>query len=383
MNLTKEILRLEAEEMRKPAKNDSFVKAVRKCIQYTLSHPLSVWESYLPAKTSPNKISAAILAGGGLGDILRTNVLLQAFSVQYPEFIFDVFLNEPSHGPFLFGKLGNVRNFYYEHFFRPRKYYYAFGLDTLQLTRIIWQKKDKIPPALLQIRGKINSLLDMYQKHGEHAWHYIVRESVLHGKDYLDMLALSAGIETLGIKKPLVHIQKNNPLQGKKYITFSTSSNIRDGLNETATKCWPVPHWQELIEKIKNTYPQLKIVQLGEQNTTPIHGADVSLLGKTNMETAFAILKDAILHIDCDCGLMHAAQAVETKCCILWGPTCREYVSYSENCNIAAPFCGNCWHITEDWNKKCPLGFPKAQCMHSLTAEAVFQQISDLLKTNL
>lgn len=365
------LLLLEQKNYQKEAKKDSVARALRKGISYSLKHPAEAWHMFSAAGTC----TAALKAMGGLGDILRANALLKQFYTEYPQFTFDVYLHNPRQGKFLFASLPNVRGIYYEHFFILLQNRYLFSLDTLQLSSVRYKDFNKLPRAMLEARQKIQDMLNIYAKHGEHAWGYIARIATARGLDFMDLLFQSAGLSGAGDKKAVLQVNTPNPLAGKKYITFSTSSNKRDGLHSLASKCWPYAYWEELLVLLKQAYPSYDFIQLGEANTIPQAQANTSFLAKTDLETACAILQGAFLHIDCDCGLVHFAHSLNVPCVALFGPSSAAFVGYRGHENISSPYCGNCWHTTDEWNHRCPLGFPRAECMYSLTPDMVFKKI--------
>lgn len=368
------LLALETQAAEKPAEKVRLFRVVRKAVKYAFGQPKNALKTCL---NKPGKNTAALCANGGLGDLLRANAMLAQFYKEFPQYSFDVYVHNPALGRFLFGALPNVRMVHYEQFFYLFYRRYAFALHTMQLTRI-WG--DRLPLKLTENRLKVKPFIDDYAAHGEHVWHRISRLSAAKNLDFMDLLCATAGLKESGDKTARLKFSQQNPLKGKNYFTFSTSSNIRDGVNTEATKCWPQEYWRKLIALIAKAYPGLQAVQLGERNATPIPGADSNYLGHTDLQTACAILQEAKLHIDCDCGLIHFARAVHTPCVALFGPTPAVFVGYKENLNLSAPYCGNCWHVTDDWNKKCPLGFSYAKCMQTLTPQAVFETIQTLLK---
>lgn len=368
------LLVLEAQNALKPATKDNLARTLRKAAKYAFRHPKLALQTCL---NNPSAQVAALCANGGLGDLLRANAMLAQFYKEFPQYTFDVYVHNPELGQFLFGALPNVRALHYEQFFYLFYSRYAFALHTMQLTRV-WGKK--LPDELAKNRLKAKPLIEDYQDHGEHAWHRVTRLAEERHWDFMDLLCLTAGLKQAGDKTARLTVTRENPMKGKKYFTFSTSSNIRDGIHTAATKCWPQEYWQELLSLIRRHFPDTQAVQLGEKNAAAIPGADCTYLGNTDMQTACAILQGSRLHIDCDCGLVHFAHALHTPCIALFGPTSAAFVGYQTNLNLQAPYCGNCWHVTDDWPKKCPLGFSGAKCMYSLSAAQVLEGVTKFLK---
>lgn len=57
----------------------------------------------------------------------------------------------------------------------------------------------------------------------------------------------------------------------------------------------------------KKVFPNVKIVQLGTAKCPAIVGVDYDMRAKTTLKEASAILANAKLHIDADCGFVHIA----------------------------------------------------------------------------
>src|SRR5262249_55033308 len=134
------------------------------------------------------------------------------------------------------------------------------------------------------------------------------------------------------------------------YVTvhdgFDNSLRLAPG---SATKCWPLEHWSELVRRLKQALPHLRIIQLGGRNSRSIPGVDLNLVQRTSLSQVPWILKHARLHIDGDSGLVHMARALHTRSLVLFGPTNRDYFGYDQNINLASSACANCWWSTPTW----------------------------------
>lgn len=53
-----------------------------------------------------------------------------------------------------------------------------------------------------------------------------------------------------------------------------------------------------------------------------LHGIDVNLIGKTDWDDLKILLKNALYHIDGECGMVHLRKALKTgPSVVLFGPT--------------------------------------------------------------
>lgn len=170
-----------------------------------------------------------------------------------------------------------------------------------------------------------------------------------------------------------------------KFITIqrgaTPSSYVKEG-----PKLWPIEHYEELIRLLKQIYPDQVIVQLGEStdHCRYLNGADINLIGKTDWEDLKILLKNAWLHIDGECGMVHMRRALSGgPSVVLFGPTPMKYYGYDENINIRSDCCPHwCARLTDTWQERCALGKPKPPCMEGIHPAMVMSEIIawDILK---
>ena len=177
------------------------------------------------------------------------------------------------------------------------------------------------------------------------------------------------------------NILKNNNIP-KKYITIHRGVDANH--NDYSTKLWPIDYYEILIRIIKKEFPNICIVQLGvnEERCPRMRGIDVSLVGKTSIESLAYVLKESAFHIDCEGGQVHLRKAIGGgKSIVLFGPTSPEFFGYKDNMNIRTNACDMCceW-VTRNWQDKCIRGYKHADCMYSIIPEKVFGYIQDDLR---
>lgn len=141
---------------------------------------------------------------------------------------------------------------------------------------------------------------------------------------------------------------------------------------------WPVEYYQKLISLIKTKRPDLKIIQIGFDYQDAIKGTDLNLQGKTTVAELLFLLKHSKLLISQEGGCAIARHFLSGKeSCILFGPTNKNFLGFSENLNIAANVCPGCEWVVRNWVDKCIRGRTEPECMYSITPEYVFGQLKN------
>lgn len=180
------------------------------------------------------------------------------------------------------------------------------------------------------------------------------------------------------IFKPENSVLSNYKLKKRGYITLQRGVNPFSGTTE-APKMWPKEYYEELVILLKQRYPEIKIIQLGEskERCESISGVDLNLVGETDWDDLKVLLKNALYHIDGECGMVHLRKALKAgPSVVLFGPTPIEFFGYNDNINISTSACNHwCAALTTSWQKKCLLG--KAKCMYSITPLLVIEKIKD------
>lgn len=157
-------------------------------------------------------------------------------------------------------------------------------------------------------------------------------------------------------------------LENRKYITVHNGSDEARG-----SKCWATKNWVALTKILKDK--GYAVIQLGRKGDDIIEGA-INMVAKLTIKESTAIIKYAQFHIDTECGLVHIANAVKTRCIVLFGPTPLHFFAYKDNINIETPFhCKGCWWTSGFWFRECPrISFLSDTCMDYITPEIVMQK---------
>lgn len=164
------------------------------------------------------------------------------------------------------------------------------------------------------------------------------------------------------------------------YITINRAVGSLE--NNTNPKLWPKPYYEKLIHLIKRHYPNLKIVQIGSgSNFGRFRNVDIDFVDKIDLHQTKALLKNSLLHIDSEGGLVHMNHFLNGVSVVLFGPTSINVFGYDKNINIKGDGCQyNCEWVTQNWYKKCIKGDEIPSCMKSILPDMVFCKIDEYLK---
>lgn len=158
----------------------------------------------------------------------------------------------------------------------------------------------------------------------------------------------------------------------EKYITINYGGGVvANSMNNEIAKEWPFSYLEKFVKLFKEKYPQVGVIQLGSTGTPNVYGVDAYFLGE-NLELVKYILRDSLVHIDKEGGLVHLATQLGTKCIVCFGPTQEEYFGYPENINLKAGNCHGCFCLYDGFDV-CARGMEKPECMWSITPEMVMR----------
>jgi SAM-dependent methyltransferase len=148
-------------------------------------------------------------------------------------------------------------------------------------------------------------------------------------------------------------------------------------LSTTVTKCWPIYHWNRLVALLKQKFPDILVVQVGADNSRPIEGVDRDLRNRTTLDEVAWVIKQSLLHIDGESGLVRLSHALHTRSVVLFGPTSKTFFGIDAHINLSSEKCSDCWWATQGWLSQCPRGLETPECMDSITPERVAEHVQD------
>ena len=163
------------------------------------------------------------------------------------------------------------------------------------------------------------------------------------------------------------------------YVTINYGNGASSkGQKQIVSKQWPKEYFERLAELLKQAYPHIELVQLGDKSADNLDHMDRYILGE-DLELVKYILKGSLLHIDIEGGLMHLATQMGTKCVCILGPTQKELFAYPQNINIVSEKCHGCYCLYDN-TYQCARGLEKPECMYDLTPDKVMNKIQQYFK---
>ena len=338
-----------------------------------------------------DRTTIALLVSGGIGDYLVVARFLRDLAAEIEPARFDIFCSNPAVGDWVFAAVPGFNKCHSEFLFTVQSVVGHYDL-ALRASQFVTADDDCIDWAGLQKSKRLQQVvtnltrarrpLETFIEHHPHldasfarrvVFDNLTRETFLHymagityGGPRFDLKTDDAIVDQLGLRdRPFVTI--NNGFDAGFIITGTAS-----------TKTYP--HGDELCRLLKERFPDLTIIQIGNATSQPLANADINLISKTSLAAAAALVQHASLHIDNEGGLVHVASAFGTRCCVLFGPTPADYYAYEDNINILPNFCGGCWWSTETWMDVCPRGFKTARCLSEQLPADVVAQIAAVWK---
>lgn len=215
--------------------------------------------------------------------------------------------------------------------------------------------------------------------------------NLFSGKNYYSFCDVfdNLGITESFVSSVFIDIDEDEYLQSlglndSLYITLNTGENATY-IGKGNTRTWPYSNWRRLTQMLKEQYPDIKTVQIGTKTSEfDDISAGINLAGTTNLEQAKALLKNALLHIDYEGGLVHMRHILRGgTSLVLFGSTSIEQHEYSENINLRTNVCPACEWTASDWGFHCPRGFAEPLCMTSITPKMVMNKVANYLESRL
>ncbi len=343
-----------------------------------------------------NELNIAFKLGGGLGDYLIAANFIVLFReyIGYDKIRIDVFGKEDWVSA-IFKDSRSINNYYTGGLLLDGNKDYDFIISLTREPIILSAKKNKI----YEYSSAAFELMQIYEKEGCRKKEAYSNRPSLDGQllalsiiekykrcsqpDIMHKLGMNEQFSyTLPINLSEEQYLNEIGLGTKNFITIHRGVHEHD--SKESVKQWPTAYYNILVEKIKKSFPEITIVQLGfsKERCPLFDNIDVDLIGKTSMEQVKVILKNSALHIDGEGGLVHLRHALQGgKSIVLFGATSPEFYGYSENINLRGTGCSHwCEWLTTTWQAKCSRGFYRPPCMYSLTPDIVFNEVKTLLE---
>ena len=180
---------------------------------------------------------------------------------------------------------------------------------------------------------------------------------------FLECYALNCGLK---IDKPFIKEQECEVPDGD-YITFH-------GAKDFQSKSYD--HWQEVIDIIKASYPELKIVQIGASKDNPVYENTINYISKTNFNESAYLMKRAKLHFGIDSFPVHLASCFEIPSVVVYSHT------YKEQCYPFFTKLKNLRLIQAPLNTPRPSYNSREEnpCINNVRPLEIFESIEELLE---
>ena len=331
-------------------------------------------------------LRVAVHGTGSLGDFLSHTMLIQEFCRRYGPVQIDFYTHPKKVGEakFIFAQTHFVRTVLSVQYLPVLRQNYDLIIHSRYIVKyevVKYQRVFDCAPDLLDLIR----VTDQRFEPNKHVFdHHPLLDGVLSRDVHFDKMSLP---EVIGYfsgldvgRKSLPYfcadigrydVLKRHGLYGRRYITVHDGfDQSNTPIHETVTKCWPIEHWRRFVELMKRE-TDVVIVQIGAKNSRPIAGVDIDLVNKTTLDDVAWLLKNSLLHVDGESGLVRMANALHTRSIVLFGPTSESFFGLDNNVDLVAEGCRNCWWSTKDWLSLCPRGFERPQCMLSITPERV------------
>lgn len=343
-----------------------------------------------PSKTNNREI--AICIGGGIGDIIYRSIFIKEFAKQIKNESIKIVLICNIK------KMSVIQSIFYNNYYifdirdekKFNRYDYLIALRLEQYPQVLYYNHQLLKKYDVNLLSVIEKYLEFEFKNPEYftnrlssyytkfcLLNIIQEKKLVQSADYYDILRITRKHRpNIYIKSELYDFLKDFSLFGKKYITLTRDVDSCHKYITNNVRLWKLEYFKELIVKIKERYPDVKIVQIGAPRGFLIEGVDVNLLGKTNFEQLKIVLKNSILHIDGECGMVHLKHYLNGVSAVLFGQTSIDFKGYDNNINLKSNGCPHwCEWIVNDWQTHCIRGYKQPPCMTELKPEYVFENI--------
>jgi hypothetical protein len=344
-------------------------------------------------KPDTSGVLVAFKIGGGIGDHLIAARYIRDLIAAVGEFRFDIYSSRPATANWIFSGMSQFNRCYDDYFSWSLAKFYKHYPIAMWISQFVvlyeestqWVTLHKLAPKLVRICESISRFR-------------IARglEEIIHAHPRLDNLlgttAVFANLNRHNFAQAMSEIRYGGhslslpldsslrskfALHERRYVTihngFDSEFQTGNGFADRSTKVYH--HFEAVLSRLRTSYPDLFVVQIGSTTSRPIDGVDLQLINKTTLAEATAILAGSMLHIDGESGLVHLAACIGTVSCVVFGPTPAAYFGYDENINITPHVCGGCWWSTKEWMTNCPRGFEEPICLAQTSPEKVANAI--------
>lgn len=332
-------------------------------------------------------IRIAFYPTGGMGDYIISSKLIDEL-LEYGADSVDVYCEKPGFGKSIYEGRASVRVLEYNRFDLNRHLYDA-ALKVEHFVHVLNIDEQKLEMLASRLHEHLIYISrnwdDLYVNIGDQWWREKIRFDQCRqlGLDRWTELRMGKAFRIadhrtgIPMKQSYWEQWVDSDIGNARYVTMNCGADqMQKG--KTQLKVWPIKYYEKLIGLIKETDPDIQIVQLGGKNDTKMEGADHYYLGK-DFELTKWIIKGSVCHIDGEGGLVHLAVQMSTPCVVIFGPTPVHMYGYRQNTNLFDLKCHSCMGLSKDWAYECFRGKTTDLCMEKITPETVLENLNQIL----
>ena len=348
----------------------------------------------MSGKTGKSRINVCFRLNGGIGTYLMQENFIQYFYEKFSDIVsitvYGAASQEVNDG--LFKGQTFIDAYRLRQDYVPNLYDLAVDINWFpNVVHIDTKKVNAASEELSQVVGrwiafKTSPQTSEYMRNDSMFDPNIYTYAIVNGKNRVNVMDIGGllGIGpvfklSLRVKEPGETLSLFG-LENQKYITMQQGVNA-NSLSSRSPKQWPNEYYSGLCKLLKERFPDVILVQLGETgNNEKIDGVDKCLLGRTSFEDLKVLLKNAALHVDGECGMVHMRRALHAgPSVVLYGQTPARVYGHEEDINLTANLCGDgCGKLFSGWKRRCYIA-DEPLCMKAITPEYVAETIGTYL----
>jgi len=351
-----------------------------------------------------DRIQVALVAAGGLGDLLESTILVRPISDHFSCDL-TIITAQPTVAQVV------AHNPYVRHVIVPVKEHEFEWTDRLShipvfdlIIRWKYRVEYLIPPGSRVGQEDIRSLeahsSELRQTLEKYCYSLmwpkfnfaLSRDMARLGLSVVRVTALTSGLphrnkieipffpskESLRViggflTKPYVTVHHGFHGYNPKFLPAKTRTT-----DYNSTKTISMQQWRQIVLLIRKQ--GFEVFQLGVVEEEKIEGVTHHLNGQTSLDETSLLMKYSLCHIDTEGGLVHLANAIHARCVVLFGPTPVELFGYPENINLEPPGCKACWFSTHTWVIECPRHTSGPECMGGHSATSVVEAANRIIE---
>lgn len=385
----------------KSGKEFSSFKIFSKIFAFSLNNLISHIFAFKPKS---HKLNIGFIFSGGIGDQVISaqwvKVFIERLLANNCEFYSVLMFPNKQTGNMLVAGFKGIDLIESRHYLYFHKFDLLIGVDQFaKIFKINDRAVSKYAPFLKEDLSKALEFTRRYGLLSYYNYHYqLMNLAVTKGWNRYDLMG-ACGLCDFNRQSPVYfQIEQSSVTETcKKFNLPSSFITIHSGVGNVpvseqseeakkiarrnASRCIPLELGNQIVAKIHELQPDLKIIQIGDESGYFFEGVDLNLCGKTSFKESLDLLYESLVHIDNDAGLIHLRHVMGKRSVVLYGPTDARFVGYDTDVNFQGN-CRPCMWLTEDWNTVCPAGFSKASCMYSIKASEVAKAVLDLVGEN-